>query len=97
MVALAGARDTIYRTADATGEFQFTDVSSGRWTVMIVDQTAGPDQWAPKSVELIVKPGQAVRAAFLRVPRHRGVRILNGDQTAPTIETVPNEDHRQKR
>lgn len=97
MVALAGARDTIYRTADATGEFQFTDVSSGRWTVMIVDQTAGPDQWAPKSVELMVKPGQAVRAAFLRVPRHRGVRILNGDQTAPTIETVPNEDHRQKR
>jgi len=97
LVALAGERDTIYRTTNAKGEFQFTDVVSGRWTVQVVEPAPELTQWAPKVVELTLAPGESVHAAFRRVPRHREVHILNGDQMTAPMETVPNEDHRRQR
>jgi hypothetical protein len=65
--------------------------------VQVVDQAPELTMWSPKVMELTLKPGDSVRAAFLLVPRHRDVRIMNGDQMSPPIETVPNEDRRKQR
>ena len=97
LVALMGARDTIYRTTNAAGVYDFTDVASGRWTVRVADDEPELTQWKPQAVDLQVTPGQTSRAEFVRVPRHREVRILNGDGEAAKVETVPSEDRRRQR
>ena len=47
-VALVGARDTVYRTTDASGVFTFTDVPSGSWTLIVMAETPTQTQWEPE-------------------------------------------------
>ncbi len=86
-VALAGARDTIYRTSDARGEFEFSDVSSGAWTVIVMGELPAQTQWEVERIPLVLERGGAERVAFRLVPRRRRVRIVSGDGIDEVKET----------
>lgn len=97
MVALIGARDTIYRPADAAGRFEFTDVVGGSWTVQVVDAPPPLSRWTPQLVPITLAPGARAQIDFRRVPRKVDVRIINEDERQGPIESVPNEDRRRQR
>jgi hypothetical protein len=78
-VALAGARDTLYRTTDAAGTFQFTDVPSGAWTVVVMAETPSQTQWEVERIPVVMRAGDRPAVTFHLVPKRRKVRIISGD------------------
>jgi hypothetical protein len=78
-VVLAGVRDTLYRTTDLAGGFEFTDVPSGSWTLIVVGEVPDQTQWEVEKVPVALKSGGQERVAFRLVPRRRRVRIVSGD------------------
>ena len=78
-VALAGARDTVYRTTDATGAFVFTDVPSGSWMVIVMAESPVQMQWALEKIPVVMAAGENRSVDFRLVPRRRKVRIVSGD------------------
>jgi hypothetical protein len=78
-VALAGARDTVYRTTDAAGTFLFTDVPSGSWTVIVLAEPPSQMQWELERVPVVLSAGENRSVTFRLVPRRRKVRIVSGD------------------
>jgi hypothetical protein len=97
LIALVGARDTVYRTTSADGVFAFTDLATGRWSVHVMDPAPELTRWRPEAITLEIAPGETRRADFVRLPWHREVRILNGEGAAAPLEVVPNEDRRMQR
>jgi hypothetical protein len=97
MVALVGARDTLYRPTDAAGRFEFTDVVGGSWTVQVVDPAPPLSRWSPQSVPVTLAPGERAQVEFRRVPRKVDVRIINDERQEGPIEIVPNEDRRRQK
>lgn len=78
-VLLLGGRDTLYRTTDANGQYLFTDVPSGSWTIMVQDELSPQTQWEHDRVSTELKAGGALVVDFRLVPRRRKVRIVGGD------------------
>jgi hypothetical protein len=78
-VLLVGGRDTLYRTTDASGQYLFTDVPSGSWTIMVQGDLSPQAQWEHDRVSTELKAGGAVVVDFRLVPRRRKVRIVGGD------------------
>lgn len=78
-VLLLGGRDTLYRTTDANGQYLFTDVPSGSWTIMVPGEPAPQTQWDHERVSTELKAGGALVVDFRLVPRRRKVKIVGGD------------------
>lgn len=78
-VALAGARDTLYRTTDANGTFTFTDVPSGTWTVIVMGDAPSEMRWELEQIPVVTSAGGQKHVTFRLVPRPRRVRIVAGD------------------
>lgn len=78
-VALAGARDTVYRTTDASGVFTFTDVPSGSWTLIVMAETPAQTQWEQDRIPVVMQAGEHRTVGFRLVPKRRKVKIVAGD------------------
>lgn len=78
-VALAGARDTVYRTTDASGVFTFTDVPSGSWTLIVMAATPAQTQWEQERIPIVMSAGEHRTVTFRLVPKRRKVKIVAGD------------------
>jgi hypothetical protein len=78
-VLLIGGRDTLYRTTDARGQYLFTDVPSGAWTIVVQGDLPPQAQWERERVSTELKAGGALVVDFRLVPRRRKVRIVSGD------------------
>lgn len=78
-VALAGARDTVYRTTDASGTFTFTDVPSGSWTLIVVSGTPDQTTWELERIPVVMSAGEHKSVTFRLVPKRRKVKIVGGD------------------
>jgi hypothetical protein len=78
-VALAGARDTVYRTTDASGTFTFTDVPSGNWTLIVKAETPAQTQWEQERIPVVMAAGEHRTITFRLVPKRRKVKIVGGD------------------
>lgn len=78
-VALAGARDTVYRTTDASGTFTFTDVPSGSWTLIVRAETPEQTQWEQERIPVVTAAGEHRTVTFRLVPKRRKVKIIGGD------------------
>jgi len=78
-VALVGARDTVYRTTDASGVFTFTDVPSGSWTLIVMAETPTQTQWEQERIPLVMTAGEHRAVTFRLVPKRRKVKIVAGD------------------
>ncbi|HXD48346.1 MAG TPA: hypothetical protein VN600_06210 [Gemmatimonadaceae bacterium] len=85
MVALEGARDTIYQTTDANGRVDFGHVAPGAWTVHVLSaeipdfHTLEMDRFT-----IVVAPGETRDVQFRVVPKRRTIRML--DQSgAPVV------------
>jgi hypothetical protein len=78
-VALAGARDTLYRTTDAGGSFSFTDVPSGTWTMIVLGAAPTDMRWELEQIPIAMNAGGKKQVVFRLVPRPRRVRIVGGD------------------
>ena len=78
-VALAGARDTVYRTTDASGTFTFTDVPSGSWTLIVMAETPAQTQWEQERIPVVIGAGEHRAVTFRLVPKRRRVKIVAGD------------------
>lgn len=78
-VALAGARDTVYRTTDASGTFIFTDVPSGSWTLIVMAETPAQTQWEQERIPVALSAGEHRAVTFRLVPKRRKVKIVAGD------------------
>ncbi|MDB4899645.1 MAG: isocitrate dehydrogenase, NADP-dependent, partial [Gemmatimonadetes bacterium] len=78
-VALAGAKDTLYRNTDASGTFEFTDVPSGTWTVIVMAETPSQTAWELESIPVVMRAGQKATVKFRLMPKRRRVRIVSGD------------------
>jgi hypothetical protein len=78
-VALAGARDTVYRTTDASGTFTFTDVPSGSWTLIVMAETPAQTQWEQERIPVAMAAGEHRTVTFRLVPKRRKVKMVGGD------------------
>jgi hypothetical protein len=78
-VALAGTRDTLYRTTDASGTFTFTDVPSGSWTLIVRAETPAQTQWEQERIPVVMSAGEHRAVTFRLVPKRRKVKIIGGD------------------
>jgi len=78
-VLLIGGRDTLYRATDANGRYQFTDVPSGTWTIMVQGELSPQTQWEHERVSTELKAGGSLVVDFRLVPRRRKVKIVGGD------------------
>jgi len=78
-VLLIGGRDTLYRTSDAAGRYQFTDVPSGAWTLVVQGDLPPQTQWEPERAPASLTAGGRLVVDFRQVPRRRKVRIVSGD------------------
>lgn len=85
-VLLIGGRDTLYRTTDAAGRYQFTDVPSGAWTLVVQGDLPPQAQWEHERVPAALKAGGTLVVDFRLVPRRRKVRIVSGDGIDETSE-----------
>ena len=78
-IELSGARDTLYRTTNAAGGFEFTDVPSGTWTVRVVGEPVEQTEWLPGQLTVTIESGERKSLPFRLTPRRRKLRIISGD------------------
>lgn len=84
VVALAGARDTLYQTTDTKGKVSFTDVPAGSWVLTIVGADVPLNHVFDRQThELSLEPGQTVSTAFRLVPRRRAVQMIASENAVP--------------
>jgi hypothetical protein len=72
-------RDTSYRVTNGKGRFEFTDVPSGAWTVVVTGATPDQTGWEAERIPVALRAGGREAVAFRIVPRRRRVRIISGD------------------
>ena len=89
LVALQGARDTIYQATDADGHIDFGELAPGAWTVHVISADI-PENHIIEADEfqITVRPGEHRAVEFRVVPRHRSVKLMGPDQP-PVIRTLP--------
>ena len=85
-VLLIGGRDTLYRTTDAAGRYEFTDVPSGAWTLVVQGDLPPQMQWERERVPATLNAGGTLVVDFRLVPKRRKVRIVSGDGFDETTE-----------
>jgi hypothetical protein len=78
-IALAGARDTLYRTTDVSGTYVFTDVPSGSWTLIVMGEIPEQTQWEQEMIPIVLRAGQQPVVDFRLIPKRRRVKIVSGD------------------
>jgi hypothetical protein len=84
IVALEGARDTVYQTTDASGHLDFGHVAPGAWTVHVVSADI-PEFYTLEAdrVSIVVTPGETRDVQFRVVPKRRSIRMM--DSGTPAI------------
>jgi hypothetical protein len=88
LVALQGARDTIYQATDDRGRVDFGAVAPGKWAMVVMPSDL-PDHHVFETgrVELEVQPGQQNDVALRLVPQRRTVTFVGHD--AGTLQARP--------
>ena len=92
MIALVGARDTIYQITNLDGVADFRDVPAGRWAVKMV---AGPLPEAhivdDDERAVTVRAGERATVGFRLVPKRRAVQLMDPPPTviARPIQSPP--------
>jgi hypothetical protein len=78
MIALVGARDTIYQITNQDGVADFRDIPAGRWSVKMI---AGPLPSAHAVDEderaVTVRAGERATVGFRIVPKRRAIQLMN--------------------
>lgn len=77
VVSLISGRDTLYRTTDETGVFQFSEQSPKHWTLKVVTAAPPSSHFDPEERDIGLAPGQVFQANVRLVPVHRKVRIID--------------------
>ena len=80
LVALVGARDTIYQASDDRGRVDFGAVAPGRWALVVMPGDL-PDHHVFEAgrIELNVQPGGRDDVALRLVPQRRTVTFIGHD------------------
>jgi hypothetical protein len=78
LVALQGARDTLYQVSDARGNVQFGTVAPGRWTLAVQQPDDAYLRFARERVEITVAAGDRTDVQFVLVPVERQVKMMDG-------------------
>jgi hypothetical protein len=80
VVALEGARDTLYQTTDDRGRMDFGAVQPGRWRIS-VSSDALPDNHILQSDSIVVAlvPGEERVISLRAIPQRRGVIFVGGE------------------
>jgi hypothetical protein len=78
VIALVGARDTIYQITNQDGVADFRDIPVGRWSVKMI-AGALPSAHAVDEDELAVtvRPGERATVGFRVVPKRRAIQLMN--------------------
>jgi hypothetical protein len=84
MIALAGARDTIYQMTNQDGVADFRDVPAGHWTVkMIASALPAAHGVDDEERAVTVRAGERASVGFHIVPRRRAIQLM--DAQPPVI------------
>ena len=86
LVGLAGARDTVYQTADDKGRVDFGDVIPGSWTVFVATTDGNGGRSAPQ--ELSLQPGDDRDLTLRLVPQRKTVTVV-GEATELVATSAP--------
>lgn len=89
LVALQGARDTIYQSSDAHGRVDFGVVAPGTWRMRVI--TADLPAYFSLDVEqqqLIVHSGEKRTVEFRVIPKRRTVKLI-GPESPEVIRVMP--------
>ncbi|MEX2178911.1 MAG: hypothetical protein WD801_09390 [Gemmatimonadaceae bacterium] len=86
---LTGARDTLYRTTNASGKVSFADVPPGDWLLSIRGDAPAHHRFDPDRVELTLEPGETRTLSFRLMPRRREVQIIGEDEELRSIQAAP--------
>jgi len=89
LVALQGARDTIYQATDDRGRVDFGAVAPGKWSLVVMPGDL-PDHHVFEAgrVELNVQPGERNDVALRLVPQRRTVTFI-GHETSLQAKPLP--------
>jgi hypothetical protein len=84
IVALEGARDTVYQTTDANGRLDFGHVAPGAWTVHVVSADI-PEFYTIEAdrLSIVVAAGETRDVQFRVVPKRRSIHMM--DSGAPPV------------
>ena len=88
-IALVAAHDTIYRATDSKGEYLFSDVPGGEWTVAVMTEAPPQFHYERETIPLTVRAGESAVADFQLLPRKREVRLLENRETPLVPLTNP--------
>lgn len=82
LVALQGARDTIYLATTADGHVNFGEVAPGEWTLVVLPGATPPNMaFEHDRFEVTVQAGESREVEFRLVPVRRAVQMI-GEGTA---------------
>jgi hypothetical protein len=89
LVALVGARDTIYQASDDRGRVDFGAVAPGKWSLVVMPGDL-PDHHVFEAgrIELDVQPGARNDVALRLVPQRRAVTFI-GHESALQAKPLP--------
>ncbi len=80
LVALQGARDTIYLSSDDRGRVDFGAVAPGSWALVVMPgQPSDHDAFEADRVEVTVRTGERCDVELRLVPRKRTVTFIGND------------------
>jgi hypothetical protein len=87
LVALQGARDTIYQSSDDRGRLDFGSVTPGNWTMVVMSGEL-PDHhvFEASRIELNVQPGARNDVELRIVPQKRAVTFI---AAPPPVSSIP--------
>jgi hypothetical protein len=87
MIALVGARDTIYQVTNQNGVATFRDVPVGPWSVKLIAGTLPPAHAVDDDEHAVtVRAGEQATVGFRIVPKRRAVQLL---EPPPTVIARP--------
>lgn len=80
VIALVGARDTVYQTTNDRGQVDFGTVAPGRWTLAVMPGAELPERYALKTqrIDVQLAPNDTRSVEFAVVPEHRTVTFISG-------------------
>src|SRR6185503_18831073 len=90
VVALQGARDTIYQSSDGDGRVDFGVVAPGTWTMRVV--AADLPAYYSLDVEqyqLLVHAGEKRTMEFRVIPKRRSVKLIGPPDAPQVIRVAP--------
>ena len=81
VVALMGARDTIYQTTDADGRIDFGVVAPGSWNAKVIGEDLPAfHSFERETYSLVIRGGEQRDVDFRLVPKRRAVTVLVSDE-----------------